>query len=222
MAIVLISVCNGMPELVAWAAEENHRVIEAYDSGETMQQVLRHHPDVIILADGAEPVEGVDLLPVIRGLTASAIIVVGDGDPTSMAKALFEGADAYLKYPIDGSEYRSRVRALLRRPAVKRQTNGFHQFSRVALSMAVASAPAMSSLELRLFTRLYEQSGAMVPTEQLLWDVWGIGGKGASLRFYIHRLCTKLESSKLFRIMNQKGLGYRLEPYGPTASDGVA
>ena len=88
--------------------------------------------------------------------------------------------------------------------------------------MAVASAPALSSVELRLFTRLYEQVGSMVPTEQLLWDVWGIGGKGASLRFYIHRLRTKLESSRIFRIMNQKGLGYRLEPYRPAASEGFA
>ena len=71
MATILISACNEMTNLVIWAAEDGYRVIEAYDSGETMQQVLRKHPDVVVLADYAEPVEGEDLLPIIRRLTSS-------------------------------------------------------------------------------------------------------------------------------------------------------
>ena len=124
MATILVSACNEMTLLVAWAAEEGYRVIEAYDSGETVQQVLAGHPNVVIVPDHAEPVEGVDLLTVIRRLTSSAIVVVGEGEANTMAKALFEGADDYMKSPSDGLDFKRRLRFLLRRSSERRTTNG--------------------------------------------------------------------------------------------------
>ena len=115
-----------MTQLVAWAAEEGYRVIEAYDGGETLQQVLRGHPDVVIIPDYTEQVEGVDILPLIRRLTSSAIIVVGEGEPARLAKALFDGADDYIKSPKDALDFKSRLRFLLRRSGERRQTDGGH------------------------------------------------------------------------------------------------
>ena len=89
-------------------------MIEAFNSGHVLQLVMRQRLDVLVLPDGGEPIDGEDLLPVIRRLTAAAIVVLGDGDETRMANALFLGADAYLRYPVDAIQLRSRLRALLR------------------------------------------------------------------------------------------------------------
>lgn len=126
MATILICAGNHMTQLVTWAAEEGYRVIEAYDGGETLQQVLRAHPDVVIIPDYTEQLEGVDVLSVIRGLTSSAIVVVGEGKPTNVSKALFEGADDYMKSPSDALDFKRRLRSLLRRQGERRQADGGH------------------------------------------------------------------------------------------------
>ena len=103
-------------------AEDGHRLSEVPDSGEALKEVVRRGPDLIIMPDDAETVEGVDLLPITRGLTDAGTVVVGSGDGNRMARALFEGADVYLKYPTGDRELRSRVRALLRRRKERRRS----------------------------------------------------------------------------------------------------
>ena len=90
-------------------------MIEAYDSGHVLQLVMRRRYDVVILPEDARPVDGEELLPMVHRLTRAAIVVVGRGDETKMANALFQGADAYLRYPEEAGALRSRLRALLRR-----------------------------------------------------------------------------------------------------------
>jgi DNA-binding response OmpR family regulator len=110
--------------LVATVAGAGHRVIEAFDAGHVLQQVMRHRLEAVILPDEVEPVDGEELLPIVRRLTTAAIAVAGRGGETEMAQALFRGADAYLRYPDEESRVRSRIRALLRRPRVRRPAEG--------------------------------------------------------------------------------------------------
>ena len=204
--------------LIPLLAEAGHRVIEAYDSGHVLQVVMRQHPDALILPDDAEPIDGEELLPVMRKLTTAPIIVVGEGQETRMTNALLQGADAYLRLPIDGGRLRSRLIALLRTPQARGAEDG-RNGGAMAISLmqerTLQSCPAaLSPVEATLFGRLAEQAGATVPAVQLAADVWGEEGKGASLRFYIRRLRARLESDGLLRILNRKGLGYRLELAG--------
>ena len=121
MATVIILPQEESFSLVAAAAEAGHHVIEAYDSGHLLQLVMRRRPDVLIMPDNVRPVNGEELLPVIRRLTTAVIVVVGIGDETKMANALFQGADAYLRYPEEAGKLRSLLTALLRR----HQASGF-------------------------------------------------------------------------------------------------
>ena len=109
---------------MAILAEEGHRIVEAYDSGHVLQLIMRPGIDVVILPDDMEPMDGEELLPVIRRLTLATIVVVGEGEETTMASALFRGADAYLHYPDEPGRLRSRIRALLRPRRVRRQAGG--------------------------------------------------------------------------------------------------
>lgn len=223
MATVLILSLEEMAPLVGIVAESGHRVIEAYDSGQVLQQVMRRRPDVVMVPDDAEPVDGEELLPVVRRLTASAIVAVGPGQETRMANALFQGADAYLRFPVEADNVRSRLRALLRR-RVRGLVNASDEsaafLNLVAEGALETLAAILSPVEERLFRRLVEQPGVTVSAHQLAADVWGQEGKGASLRFYIKRLRGKLEPLGLFRILNRKGIGYRVETNGHVTAVG--
>ena len=109
--------------LVPVLAEAGHRVFEAYDSGEVLKLVLGSQLDLVMIPDESEPVDGQELLPLIRKLTLAAIVAVGHGDETAIANAFLQGADEYLRFPLDNAITRSRVQALLRprRHVVPRQ-----------------------------------------------------------------------------------------------------
>ena len=215
MATVMIMSREEMSGLIPIVAEEGHRVIEAIDSGHVLQVVMRQQPDVIVMPDDAEPIDGEELLPIVRRLTTAAIIVVGEGQETAMASALFQGADAYLRYPIHGGMVRSRLRALLRQPReagpVEETGNNGRAMSLMEERTIQSCSAELSPVEARLFRRLAAQGGATVPSVQLTADVWGEQEKEDSLRSYIRRLRAKLEPHGLLRILNRHGIGYRLE-----------
>ena len=95
-------------------------MVEAYDSGHVLQLVMRREFDALVLPERAEPIDGEDLLPVIRRITSAVIIVAGPGEQTAMARALLSGADAYLQYPDEIENVRSRLRAALRPRRIRR------------------------------------------------------------------------------------------------------
>ena len=151
-------------------------------------------------------------MAVIRGLSEGIIVVVGDGEANKMAKALFEGADAYLQYPIDRPGLLSRLQSLLRRQGTNRQAhNDRSLFTRTQEQVIQAYLAALSPIEKQLFNTLLTKTGRVILVDQLVSDVWGRSGTGNSLRFYIQRLRKKLEPCGFLKIFNQKGIGYRLE-----------
>lgn len=85
------------------------------ESGRGVAHIMHRKPGVVLMADNMPPLDGVDLLPLVRHLTTSPIIVVGEGGETAVVRALLQGADMYLRRPVNYLELLSRVRALFRR-----------------------------------------------------------------------------------------------------------
>ena len=94
---------------------EGIEVVAEADSGGGVARIMERDPGVVLLADEMPPLDGVELLPLARRLTNSPIIVVGDGGETAVVKALLQGADMYLRRPVNYLELLSRIRALTRR-----------------------------------------------------------------------------------------------------------
>lgn len=84
------------------------------DSSDGVARVMQASPALIIMNEEMLPLDGVELLPLLRRLTASPIIVVGAGGEIAVVKALLQGADMYISRPINYRELISRIRALLR------------------------------------------------------------------------------------------------------------
>ena len=85
------------------------------DNAQGVARIIQQNPHVVLLAEGMPSLDGIEMLPLIRRLTASPIIVVGEGGETAVVKALLQGADMYLRKPVNDVELLSRVRAVTRR-----------------------------------------------------------------------------------------------------------
>jgi DNA-binding response OmpR family regulator len=72
-------------------------------------------PDVILLAEDTTVVDGVELLPGLRHITAAPILVTGTGREEAAINALLSGADAYLPNSVSGETILAYIKALLRR-----------------------------------------------------------------------------------------------------------
>ena len=94
---------------------EGIEVVAEADSGGGVARIMQRSPEVVLMADEMPSLDGVELLPLARRLTSSPIIVVGDGGDTAVVEALLQGADMYLRKPVNYLELRSRIRALTRR-----------------------------------------------------------------------------------------------------------
>ncbi len=94
---------------------EGIEVVAEADSGGGVARIMQRVPGVVLMADEMPSLDGVELLPLARRLTSSPLIVVGDGGDTAVVKALLQGADMYLRKPVNYLELLSRIRALARR-----------------------------------------------------------------------------------------------------------
>lgn len=212
MATILHMTSDLTADLGPILDDMGERVIVANSGGDVLQEIIKRRPDIIILPDALEPVEGVDLLPVVRRMTERPIVFVGGGDTDRQAQALLQGADAYLKLPLRRATVRSRLMSLLRprRPRIESRL--------VRTDVRDASPPSirtfglqLSPTESRLLCALMNGRGRLIPADELAAEVWGEYNKVDSLRFYVSQLRLKLSEHSTLRILNQKGLGYRIE-----------
>ena len=85
------------------------------DNAKGVARIIEREPHAILLAEGMPSLDGLEMLPLTRRLTVSPIIVVGEGGEMAVVKALLQGADMYLRRPVNHVELLSRVRAVTRR-----------------------------------------------------------------------------------------------------------
>lgn len=213
--LVLIDNDEGRRYLVAALQDAGFVVIESLESDEGVRHVVEDVPHTVLMSEAMPPINGTELLPVLRRLTKSPIIVLGSGDETAVVWAFLEGADAYLVREVSIRELLARLHALLRRHEDGYDLRGEHQFGffldKDHLDQILSQ---LSQTEARLFRYLLEQGGRLIDREELVVRVWGERGKDTSLRFYIRQLRRKLASlaqASSIEILTRKGKGYRLQ-----------
>lgn len=202
-------------DLVLPLREDGFRVVLETQSNTGVGRVLSDGHYLIIMSEDMPSVDDLDLLPTLRGLTESPILVMGSGDEAAKVQALLHGADVYLDRPVNPGELIARIRALLRRYNANsdpRPEEGDLDttFDGVQLGQIWSQ---LSRTEARLLRFLLERSERLVGREELLNGVWGDEGKDTSLRFYIWQLRKKLAEAASIEILNLKGMGYLLKVY---------
>jgi len=200
---------------------EGYQVLKGYDGQQAVNIVVEQKPDLVLL----------DLMmPILDGFTACErirefsdvpiIIITAKGEEQSRVRGLDLGADDYIVKPFSATELLARVRAVLRRSkkhvldskeAVFRHGNLSIDFARAEVFVK-GKMVYLSATEYRLLLQLAHNLGQVLPSEQLLADVWGpeYSDDKEILWVSISRLRQKLEEDpkEPKHIVTRSGLGY--------------
>ncbi len=206
-------------------ASEGFAVLKASNGQEAVDIVADQKPDLVLLDIMMPLLDGFAACERIREFSNVPIIVVtAKGEERDRVHGLDLGADDYIVKPFSATELLARVRSVLRRA----QNSGsmFQQsvFHHGNLKIDFARAEVfkdermvfLSATEYRLLLQLARNLGKVLPSEQLLADVWGAEYRDDKeiLWVSISRLRQKLEDDPRnpVHIVTRPGLGYSMPP----------
>jgi DNA-binding response OmpR family regulator len=169
--------------------------------------------------------DGFETLERIRGFATTPVIIVSaKGQEQDRVRGLDLGADDYILKPFSATELLARVRAVLRRAQRPTSPSGPSVFHHGDLRVDLARAEVfrndkmiyLSATEYRVLLQLVQAVGRVVPSDQLLKDVWGeeYSEDKEILWVSISRLRQKLESDPRspIHIVTKSGMGYLMPP----------
>jgi two-component system KDP operon response regulator KdpE len=190
-------------------------------SGESALELVRHHPDLVILDLGLPGIDGLEVVSRLRASSKVPILVLSARE-TEAAKiaALDAGADDYITKPFGMGELVARVRAALRRaapPGASAQVVTPH-FT-IDLTAKRISGPhgdvKLTPTQWHLVEVLARNPGRLVTQRQLLQEVWGPAYSDEThyLRVFMAQVRRKLEPdpSQPRYFITEPGMGYRLD-----------
>lgn len=122
LTILVIDNKEDSQGLVSAMRGDGLRVLVEVESGNGLRRAVEEIPDAIILDEDMPPMDGEDLLPVLRNFTDALIVVKGSGEGLATTLALLQGADTYLSPFISIKENLCRIHALLRRRSATDRT----------------------------------------------------------------------------------------------------
>jgi DNA-binding response OmpR family regulator len=207
-------------------AADGFRVATASDAAEGLRAIEARRPDLVLLDLVLGATSGLALLDRVRRADGSAsrvdpdlpvIVLSGQGTETDRVRGFARGADDYVVKPFLYSELLARVRAVLRRCAVRR-LRGSVQVGELTLDPATrvvrvaGERVELSPKEFALLQALAADPTRVVPKAELLRDVWGYRSMGATRTVDAHacRLRRKLARSARPFVVSVRGVGYRL------------
>ena len=180
--------------------------------------------DLVVMDLGLPDLDGVEVIQGIRGWSAVPVIVLSAREAQwQKVDALDAGADDYVTKPFGMDELLARVRAALRR-AEPAEGNSAPIVETPAFVIDLAAKRAhkdgrevrLTPTEWHLVEALVRRPGVLVPSTQLLAEVWGPHYERETnyLRVFFAQIRRKLEPdpgrSRYF--ITEPGLGYRFEP----------
>ncbi len=222
--ILLVDDEDSIQKLLAYPLErEGYRVLQAWDGQEALEQFASERIDLVVLDVMLPKLDGLEVCKRLRAESEVPIIMLtARDDELDKVLGLELGADDYITKPFSIREFRSRVRALLRRASAGRQpqTEGDAitvDGLRIDLSrrsVEVRNQPVqLTYVEFELLRTLAAHPGRVYSRKMLLEALWG----GADYReprtidVHVRHLREKLEldPAEPEYILTVRGVGYR-------------
>lgn len=168
----------------------------------------------ITLSDG----NGFGVFRTAKAIGVPAVFLTASPEESHAVRALDAGAEDYVEKPFRPRELLSRIRNVLRRNAgnTPRMSVGDLLIDTNAGTVEKSGRIIeLSALEWRLLTVFLDNRGRLLSRNQLLADIWDVGGdyvNDNTLTVYIKRLREKIEDDpKEPKIIETiRGLGYRM------------
>jgi DNA-binding response OmpR family regulator len=222
--ILLVDDEDSVQKLLAYPLErEGFRVLQARDGEEALARFASEHVDLVVLDVMLPKLDGLEVCKRLRADSQVPIIMLtARDDELDKVLGLELGADDYITKPFSIREFRSRVRALLRRSSPPpRSAKDGEVLSAGSLTIdlgrravAVRGRPTqLTYVEFELLRTLASNPGRVYSRRMLLEALWG----GADYReprtidVHVRHLREKLEQdpAEPEYILTVRGVGYR-------------
>jgi DNA-binding response OmpR family regulator len=223
--ILLVDDEDSVRKVLAFPLErDGFTVVQAADGEEALRQFAAHTIDLVVLDIMLPRLDGLEVCKRLRATsTVPIIMLTARDDELDKVIGLELGADDYITKPFSIREFRSRVRALLRR-AKAPHTPGEEPAERLEHDGLVVDIPRRSVevrgdqvqltyVEFELLRTLAAQPGRVFSRRMLLEALW----KSADYRdprtidVHVRHLREKLEAEPRTPefILTVRGVGYR-------------
>jgi len=215
--------------------KDGYEVVQATDGRAALDRFAEGSYDLVVLDLMLPKLDGLEVCRRIRARsTVPIIMLTARAEEIDKVVGLEIGADDYITKPFSMREFRSRVKAALRRAEMQPQdgrdardgstgpleVNGLRiDFDKHAVS--VRGAPAQTTfVEFEILAALATAPGRVFTREMLLTRIWGDAAyrDPRTIDVHIRHLREKLELDAkhpeyLFTV---RGVGYRFRDDGPT------
>jgi two-component system, OmpR family, KDP operon response regulator KdpE len=199
---------------------QGFQVLEAENARSALDELRRHHIDLVILDLGLPDMDGAEIIGRLRQSGASVPILVLSSrtDEQGKVDALDMGADDYVTKPFGMDELLARVRAALRHKMQARGEQPTYRAGDLEVDL-IRRIVAVRGTEVKFSPREYDvlrilvmNAGKVVTHRTLLKEVWGSEADIQYLRIYIRALRQKIEQDpeRPEYIQTEQGVGYRL------------
>ena len=222
--ILLVDDEDSVQKLLAYPLErEGFRVLQARDGEEALACFAAEHVDLVVLDLMLPKLDGLEVCKRLRASSEVPIIMLtARDDELDKVLGLELGADDYITKPFSIREFRSRVRALLRRAAVTRPA-GTPEDSITADELeidlgrrlvTVRGQPVrLTYVEFELLRTLAAHPGRVYSRRMLLESLWGASEyrEPRTIDVHVRHLREKLERdpAEPEYILTVRGVGYR-------------
>jgi DNA-binding response OmpR family regulator len=203
--------------------KEGYDVIPALDGREALERLRDDNFDLVVLDVMLPRMDGFDVCRAIRSRsTVPIIMLTAKTEETDKVLGLELGADDYITKPFSVREFRSRVKAVLRRAALAQPETQFEepidagdlQIDFEKRSVVVRGEPAqLTYVEFEILAALAQAPGRVFSRTMLLERVWGDAAyrDPRTIDVHIRHLREKLEAEPKTPelILTVRGVGYR-------------
>ncbi len=201
---------------------EGFEVKAVGDGEQAMKEIGDFDPDLVVLDIMLPGMNGLEVCRRIRANKATPVIMLtARGEELDRILGLEVGADDYLAKPFSFRELLARIRSILRRVEMDRQTSQFQPVNVGDITLdPIARRVFKGGQELQLSAREYDllsilirNSGRALSREELLAQVWGEDwiGDPRTLDVHVRWLRIKIEEDPAVPAYLQtvRGHGYR-------------
>jgi DNA-binding response OmpR family regulator len=222
--ILLVDDEESVQRLLAYPLErDGFRVVPAHDGEEALARFAAEPVDLVVLDIMLPKLDGLEVCKRLRAQsTVPIIMLTARDDEFDKVLGLELGADDYITKPFSIREFRSRVRALLRRAAAPRlegrageaiETNGL-RIDPAKRSVRVRDESVeLTYVEFELLRTLAAAPGRVFSRQALLEAIWGDSAyrEPRTIDVHIRHLREKLErdARQPEYIFTVRGAGYR-------------
>ncbi len=222
--ILLVDDEEAVQKLLAYPLErDGFRVVQARDGEEALERFARERIDLVVLDLMLPKLDGLEVCKRLRAASSVPIIMLtARDDELDKVLGLELGADDYITKPFSIREFRSRVRALLRRAAAPPSAGGEDERIeadglRIDLARREVEAHGrpvqLTYVEFELLRTLAAHPGHVYTREQLLQALWGGSEyrEPRTIDVHVRHLREKIERDprEPELLLTVRGVGYR-------------